>query len=61
MYIEWLQLHHEHVTKHFMCQVERVQWQLIGSCCNTHVVVGRSVEFILRDNCATAIVHTLTV
>ena len=38
-----------------------IQWQLSGSCCDTHVVVvGRSVEIILRDNCSTAIVHIYT-
>ena len=47
------------VTKHFRVAKER--WQLSGSCCDTHAVVDRSVEFIRRDNYATAIVHILKV
>ena len=52
----------KHVTKHFrVAKRTCVQWQLSGSCCDTHAIVGRSVEFILRDNYATAIVHILKV
>ena len=52
----------KHVTKHFRVAKRRLcSMVAVQKLCDSHTVVSRFVEFILRDNCTTAIVDILKV